>query len=503
MEESVNRFNLIDEPWIPVADVGRVSLKRLFSDTELRALGGNAAQKIALIKLFQAICQAAATPQDDMQWQTLGPNGLCSEVLSYLERWRDRFWLYGDKPFLQMSAIARAELKSYGVVLPEVSTGNTTVLTQSQSEKMLDDGDKALLLVVQMSMALGGKKTDNSVVLTPGYRGKTNDKGKPATGKPGPALAFMGLMHSFCIGTTLAETCWLNLFTAENIAALTQYPSGLGTAPWERMPEGEDCATARELKQSLMGRLVPVSRFCLLAQNGLHYSEGISHSNYKEGLYDPSTLVNKKGKELKMQWVDPARRPWRELPALLSFINAEKQSEYECEQLHAGIVKAQLAVGEFGIWCGGLRVSSNAGEQYVSGADDAVESTFWLDSAVFSTVWFNHFNAEMEELDKLARRLYGCVSAWCREMKLEPKDIAAQATEMFWQLCEKQAQALLDGSGDPVSRAQLRKRFAGYIHQVFNHYCPRDTARQMEAWAKTRPNTADYSRTVLSEKESV
>ncbi|MEN3752595.1 hypothetical protein ABC733_07420 [Mangrovibacter sp. SLW1] len=34
-----NRFNLIDEPWLPVADVGLVSLKEIFSNPQLRALG--------------------------------------------------------------------------------------------------------------------------------------------------------------------------------------------------------------------------------------------------------------------------------------------------------------------------------------------------------------------------------------------------------------------------------------------------------------------------------
>lgn len=158
MEESGNRFNLIDEPWIPVVDVGRVSLKQLFSDPQLRALGGNSIQKIALMKLLQAICQAAVTPENDTQWRELGVDGLCYAALNYLEKWRDRFWLYGERPFLQMPAVVRAEVKPFGTVLPEVSTGNTTVLTQSQREKPMSDADKALLLVVQMSMALGVKK---------------------------------------------------------------------------------------------------------------------------------------------------------------------------------------------------------------------------------------------------------------------------------------------------------------------------------------------------------
>ena len=41
-----NRFNLIDEPWIAVVDVGLVSLTDIFSQPTLRALGGNPVEKI-------------------------------------------------------------------------------------------------------------------------------------------------------------------------------------------------------------------------------------------------------------------------------------------------------------------------------------------------------------------------------------------------------------------------------------------------------------------------
>ena len=308
-----HRFNLIDEPWIPVADKGRVGLKDIFTHPEYRTLGGNPVQKVAILKLLQAITQAAATPQDMDAWQQLGWQGMADRACSYLAQWHDRFYLYGPEPFLQMPAIAKAAVKSFGTVLPDVATGNTTVLTQSQTEKSLDDGERALLLLTQMGFALGGKKTDNSVVLTPGYPGKSNGNSKPSTGKPGPSVAHMGLLHNYCLGTSLLESIWLNLFTDAEIADLTVYPFGLGTPPWEQMPEGEDCHIANQLKGSLMGRLVPLCRFCLLADEGLHYSEGIAHSNYKEGVFDPSVAVDISGKEPKVRWADPERRPWREL----------------------------------------------------------------------------------------------------------------------------------------------------------------------------------------------
>ena len=143
-----NRFNLIDEPWIPVADVGRVSLSQLFSNPEYRALGGNPIQKIALMKLLLAIAQAACTPKNEEEWRLLGAKGLAEKCLGYLEGRHDKFYLYGDMPFLQMPAVSKANVQPFGAVLPEISTGNTTVLSQVQVERSLDDSDKALLLLI-------------------------------------------------------------------------------------------------------------------------------------------------------------------------------------------------------------------------------------------------------------------------------------------------------------------------------------------------------------------
>ncbi len=224
-----NRFNLIDEPRIPVADFGRVSLQ-VFSNPEYRSLGGNPVQKIALLKLLLAIAQSAATPDNEVEWKALGTRGLAERCLIYLDKWHDRFYLYGEQPFLQMPAIQAAKKQSFGAVLPEVSTGNTTVLSQIQVQRSLDDADKALLLLTLMGFALSGKKTDNSVVLSPDYSGKRNDKGKLSTGKPGPAVAHMGLLHSFLLGNKLQETLWLNLLTHRQIEQMNIYPAGLGIA---------------------------------------------------------------------------------------------------------------------------------------------------------------------------------------------------------------------------------------------------------------------------------
>lgn len=489
-------FNLIDEPWIPITDIGRVSLHQLFTDSTCRALGGNPVEKIALMKLLLAIAQAAATPEDEDAWRALGAQGLADMCLTYLDRWHDRFDLYGDMPFLQMPAIAAAEIKSYGTVLPEVATGNTTLLNSGQVERALTDAEKAVLLVSQMGFALGGKKTDNKVVLTPGYPGKSNDKGKPSTGKPGPAVAHMGLLHSLLQGENLQQSLWLNLLTREQLDQSHRFPKGIGVAPWQQMPAGEDDSIARDLKQSLMGRLVPVCRFCLLTGDGLHYSEGVAHPSHKEGAWDPSVAVNQSGKDNKALWVNPEKRPWRELTALLGFIAQQQGTGFDCLHLVAGIGRACETVNVFAIWSGGLRVSSNAGEQYVSGTDDFVESVTWMHSAALNKLWFDQLRTEMNLLDELAKNLYGRVLGYFKTQLVDGGDLAAQATQQFWQLCERDFQRLLDhcgqGEAHVAARHQLRRLFAGYAQQAYDHYCPKDTARQLDAWARCRPNHSKY-----------
>lgn len=484
-----NIFNLIDEPWIPVVDVGRVSLQQIFSQPEYRALGGNPVQKIALLKLLLAIAQAAVPLADEKAWNALTGEELAERCLAYLQKWHDRFYLYGERPFLQIPAIQAAAVQSYGALLPEVATGNTTLLTQFQQTRKLSDADKALLLVVIMGFALGGKKADNSIVLHTGYKGKSK------TAKPGPSMAFMGLLHSCITGENLLQTILLNILSAKDVKKTKMFPKEIGVAPWESMVVSEDCAVARALKHSLMGRLIPLSRFCLLKENGLHYSEGLAHLNYQEGVCDPTVAANASKKKVTVLWADPERRPWRQLPALLSFIQ-QGTGNFDCLQLRLALPRAVHRKESFSVWSGGLRVSSNAGEQYVSGANDYVESEIWLQSEFIGEAWFNQLQLEMKALEDISKRVYACIRSYYTDQKADGDSLAGQGSNMFWQLCERHFQSLVNSceqdKKSEIERKALRRRFAADALNTYDRFCPNDTARQLDAWARSRPNFAKY-----------
>lgn len=500
-----NRFNLIDEPWIPVADHGRVSLKQIFSNPDYRSLGGNPIQKIALLKLLLAIAQSAATPKDEADWKTLGSEGLAQRCLAYLDKWHDRFYLYGEKPFLQMPNICKAKQYSLGSAVPEVSTGNTTVLSQVQVERQLDNADKALLITTISGFSLGGKKADNSIVLSRGYGGKFNSKGNASTPKPGPSLGDKGFLHSFIFLGNVVESIWINLLTHMQVKKIGIYPEGVGVAPWEKMPDGEDCAQAKILKASLIGRLVPLSRFCWLSNEGFHNTEGIIHSGYADGVFDPTMAVNFTGNSPQVLLADPDKRPWRELTALLGFLETKENQGFRCECLYYGVDRAVDITGGFSLWSGGLKVFKHStGEQYVS-TGDFVESTIWLESKALGEPWIEQLKREMAELESLSKILWSKVFSYFKELRTDngkkkantyAGKVASQAKHLFWQLCERDFQNLVDHCDQTeesaIARQKLRHRFADYSQQAYDKYCPRATARQLDAWAKCRPNHSQY-----------
>lgn len=492
-EITENRFNLVEEPWIPVADFGLASLRQIFTDPSLRALGGNPVLKIAITKLLLAISQAAFTPKDEDEWREIGADGIAEKAINYLEEKKDLFWLYGEKPFLQMVEISKAGIQKYGAVQYYIATGNTTVLNQSQVDKDLTDAEKAQLLISIMGFAPGGKKTDNSVVLSKDYTGKSNDKGKPSTGKPGPSLGFAGYLHNLLTGNNLRATIWLNIISQEQIADIPFFISGVGTPPWEQMPEGENCETANRLKNSYMGRLVSLNRFILLKNEGLHYSEGISHPSHKEGGFDLTIAVDF-SKDPKAIWVDPEKRPWRQLTSLLSFFSVDQKNSLDCRQLRFGVLRAKNAIPEFSIWSGGINVSSNAGEQFVTGMNDFVESEITLYSKSLGEIWFQKLKEEMTILDDFSKSIYASTMGYFKKLKSDGKKTASLASNLYWQLCEQKFQDLINACDDATGRApkKLRYEFANFVNKAYNTYCPCDTARQLDAWAANRPNIGKY-----------
>ena len=510
-----NRFNLIDEPWITVIDKGRLSLRQVFSELDNRALGGNALQKMAVTKLLLAIAQAACTPADDEAFEAMESSELVSKCLDYLDKWHDRFWLYGEKPFLQMPALqglierrkrkdlkeakkesdrsnaeANALPKSLGMgFYPDMPSDNNTILTQYQIPKVLADADKAIFIVSLMNFALGGKRVEKNLddQLMLGYVGKT------PSAKSAPSLGnYVGYLHSMLVGETLIDTLFLNLFSQEKIIENAYWTTGLGTAPWEEMPTGVACPAAINLKSSYMATLVALSRFVLLEGDGIYYVEGIHYPSHKEGWREPSMAVNTDAATPKIKWIDPNKRPWRELVSLLAFMGTDVSSGYECQFIKNGFNRFRQRYKKLGVWSGGLRVSPNAGDQSVKQDNDFVESLVFLETVMLGELWYNQLKIEMEALDKLSKTVFASTNGFFKAQNMSDTALADQASTLFWQLCERRFQELVDACEPPYATNKVRKAFAQFAIKAYDTFCPKESARQIDAWAKNRPNLINY-----------
>ena len=110
-------YNLLDEPWIPVrlldgtiADVGLLELLR--RTTEIADLACELpTQSIAIQRLVLAIGYRVAPPRDARDWVRQWDEGAPTEqMIEYLERWRDRFFLFGGRfPFMQVADLRTAK----------------------------------------------------------------------------------------------------------------------------------------------------------------------------------------------------------------------------------------------------------------------------------------------------------------------------------------------------------------------------------------------------------
>lgn len=496
----IDSFNLATDPWIPLSNNTLASLEEIFGKVgSSAALAGTPVERIALIKLLLAIAHCAVVPKDSEEWQRLGPAGVSQMALDYIQSRRDLFFLGGDKPFLQMP-VSTARVAGWSQLNPQYASGNSTVLTQWQIGRSPSPAQIALLTVVLGPFALGGKKADNTVVLSKGYQGKSK------TAKPGPSVAFQGLLHSFLLGHSTQETVWLNLLTSQDIQLVSSvFPQGMGQAPWEKPLFGEDCPTARQLTESIMGRLVPMSRFILLHPEGMHYTEGLAHPSYLAGVADPSVAIETSKSKPRAIWVNPEKRPWRELPALFSLLGSGKNG-FRCFGLDRSLsrLRTQSWVQDFAVWSGGMRVSSNAGEQYLTGTDDMVESCLWMSIETIDQQWYETFSHEMQELDGIGRTLYGAVKRYHKSLSKDSDDQVERATQRFWQGCEAYAQDLINACLHATPKGPLdhcRKRFADVLLNVYDNACPNHTARQIDAWSKSRPNLSKY-RFYWSERQS-
>ena len=228
-------FNLLDEPWIPVrlldgtiADVGLLELLRRTTDIADLACE-LPTQSIAIQRLVLAVAYRVATPRDTRDWVRQWEDGAPTEqMIEYLERWRDRFYLFGGRfPFMQVADLRTAKDSVSGLekLIADVPNGEQFFTTRhGRALACIPPSEAARWLVHAQAYDPSGIRS--------GAVGDSQVKG--GKGYPiGPSwCGYLGLV--WLKGKDLDETLVLNLIPAD-AAGLRGVESSTewGACSWE------------------------------------------------------------------------------------------------------------------------------------------------------------------------------------------------------------------------------------------------------------------------------
>ena len=174
----MSQFNLLDEKWIPVKFPNGTRDELGLSDVLLRSdeiaviedpspLVMAALHRLLLAVLYRALAGPTDIDQARARFRVGLPEG---PVAAYLERWRDRFWLFDDKhPFFQVpdyepkKVKGEQQWKSWPTIAAEHNADNSKVLfdhVDITGAGSVSSSRVARWLIACQSFALGGGKSD-------------------------------------------------------------------------------------------------------------------------------------------------------------------------------------------------------------------------------------------------------------------------------------------------------------------------------------------------------
>ena len=349
-------FNLLDEAWIPVrlldgtiADVGLLELLRRTTDIADLACE-LPTQSIAIQRLVLAVAYRVATPRDTRDWVRQWEDGAPTEqMIEYLERWRDRFYLFGDRyPFMQVADLRTAKNSVSGLekLIADVPNGEQFFTTRhGRALACIPPSEAARWLVHAQAYDPSGIRS--------GAVGDSQVKG--GKGYPiGPSwCGHLGLV--WLKGKDLDETLVLNLIPAD-AAGLRGVDSSTewGACSWEASePETsargdysllDPAGTPREL--SIPRLLTWHSRRIRLVGDssgvtGVVLAQGDKLAPQEMRLYEPQSLwkySTPQSKKFKTDVYMPrkfktGRALWRNLPGTLPTVTTvqgvDKQTKQE------------------------------------------------------------------------------------------------------------------------------------------------------------------------------
>ena len=457
----MTQFNLVIDPWIPVRYIDssseRVSLETLFKDcSSIADLDCQPHERISLMRLLICVTQAElGSPDAPEDWSGFGSD-LESRAVAYLKRpdIQPHFNLFGDgQRFLQ--GIVNENEKSYLAtqMVFYFATGNSPTLLDHSggTDRVLACDFLARTLLAYQNFFVGGSMASKV-------------KGN------GPSLKFL---HSFLFGKNLKKSILLNCLDAETLA-----DSGInmGRPIWEN--------NSQTSTSTYLGRLVPFSCKVRLHINRIHawIEDGLAYPEFPESR-EPTATIAIKGDQRFLLRADLGKGIWKDLHVVMNIQRTAANTLAAPLSLRSHM--GELDQGELQLWLAELCKAKDAK------IIDFLESHISVPVSLLNDRGRAHYESGITFADIQSNQLFGAVKQNGAALKNEnpPTD---EAKKQFWHALEAQCSVLLQIAGSPsilngLSFGEGEDDWTVAVRRAakvaYDHVCPRQTPRQMQAYA--------------------
>lgn len=475
---NTEKFNLVDEDWIPVlmkdGKNRRVSLRDVFVQGEdIADLSLVAYERVAVMRFLICVAMAAfeeGALKDEKDWRE-AKGKMCSTVDRYLDKWHERFNFFGQHAFMQPDGLTATKPSQLEKLFPHRASGNNGTLFDHailSSNKNISVEDWPIGMLTYLNYSAGGRHAQCV------WSGKLTDGSVTA----GPCRE-KSMVQTYLVGDTLKESVWLNLVTDQMVAML---PSALRGHPfWECESLQRNCIKPPYGANTLLGRLVPLSRVMKFefGSEELPLGEGLKYAALPEARETMAAVYAKEDTKNNATVatyvsVSSEEMPWRNLQAILSLSN--QYGVLTLRHLHS--LAENNSQNIVTLWCGGL-VADQA-------KDIAVGE--WRSAFRVGTIDDYHLKIYQEGVDfakEVAnKRVFGAAKSYCKAMMMDKVEVITQPVRrLFWEMLNKQ-QPILQALAfeEKGSMTDWRKMVGETARQAFTQVCPQTTGRQLTAF---------------------
>jgi len=479
-----SNFNLIEDPWIPVVynhcapgQTKQVGLRELYEGSEQIAdLAATPSERVALMRLLLCITQAALDgPRDEPDWLECGER-IVKASCDYLQKWKDRFNLFGDRPFLQVPCLnPRNETASAWASCDKLhfilSAGNNHTLFDREAlagGRAHEPGALALALLTFQCFSPGGTIGQAKWGFLETRRNSTH----------APCLQNSPLF-TILRGPNLLFDIHLNLIAKDRLKAATLE---FGRPVWELddLPS-PDRDEANQLTRTYLGRLVPLARAVRIHTDCIRciIADGYRYPQLPEGRDPMATVVPSRRirgeQEYRYLSFSLNRHPWRDLHAVLTLAPGDA--------LGGPLALAHIKQNQedqsdtVTLWVGGL-----AAEQ--AKLLDCAEWIFSVPRVLLDSRSLEVYRQGVEHAEIWENKLRDAIKAYCGQLKMEEiekKSHTERAVLAFWGTLDNKFWELMDLATEARDPSPWQERCRKTALLAYRATCPTETPRQLEA----------------------